>query len=53
MNGTVYHILKKLQELPNINTKITAENLISPLSLGNSCTSPIFFVSFTLKEKKR
>jgi hypothetical protein len=52
MNGTVYHIILKKQ-LPNINSKITAENLVSPLSLSNSYTSPISFVSFTLQKKKK
>jgi len=31
MNGTVYHIILKKQ-LTNINTKITIEDLVSPLS---------------------
>ena len=48
MNGTVLsHHIKK--QLTNINTKITAKNLVSPLSLRNSYTS-LFFLSFSLKK---
>ena len=49
MNGTVLsHHIKK--QLININTKITAKNLVFPLSLRNSYTSPLFFLSFSLKK---
>jgi hypothetical protein len=51
MNGTVYHIILKKQ-LPNINSKITAENLVSPLSLRNSYT-PLSFLSFALKNNSQ
>ena len=50
MNGTVYHIILKKQ-LPNINSKITAENLVSPLSLSNFYTSSISFLLFSLNQK--
>ena len=35
-----------------INTNITAENLVSPLSLSNFYTSSVSFLLFSLNKKK-
>ena len=44
----VYHNIKKKK---TINTNITAENLVSPLSLSNFYTSSISFLLFSLNKK--
>ena len=47
--GVSYHI--KNNKLTNFNTKITAENSVSPLSVSHSYTS-LSFLSFSYKSNK-